>query len=72
MEYLIQIRNDIKTHFLLASDNFMHEIHLMEHRYRYSAFGPFPKYEEEIQKFKATGDLRYIYQNELVNVFSMI
>ena len=31
----------------------------------WSAFGPFSKNKERIQKFKETGDLRYIYQNEL-------
>ena len=31
----------------------------------YSAYGPFTKNKERIQKFKETGDSRYIYQNEL-------
>ena len=31
----------------------------------WSAFGPFSKNKERIQKFKETGDPRYIYQNEL-------
>ena len=31
----------------------------------YSACGPFTKKKERIQKFKETGDSRYIYQNEL-------
>ena len=31
----------------------------------YSANGPFTKQKERIQKFKATGDSCYIYQNEL-------
>ena len=32
--------------------------------YTYSVFGPFTKNKERIQKFKETGDSRYIYQNE--------
>ena len=32
--------------------------------FTYSACGPFTKNKEEIQKFKETGDLRFIYQNE--------
>ena len=31
----------------------------------YSACGPSAKNKERIQKFKGTGDSRYIYQNEL-------
>ena len=31
----------------------------------YSACGPFTKSKERIQKFKQTGDSRYIYKNEL-------
>ena len=30
----------------------------------YSVFGPFTKNKERIQKFRETGDSRYIYQNE--------
>ena len=33
--------------------------------FTYSACGPFTKNKERIQKFKETGDSRYIYQNEL-------
>ena len=43
----------------------MHEIHLKQPGFTYSACGPFTKNKERIQKFKVTGDLRYIYQNEL-------
>ena len=31
----------------------------------YNACGSFSKIKERIQKFKETGDSRYIYQNEL-------
>ena len=44
----------------------MPEINLRQPRFTYSACGSFPKNKERIQKLKKTGDLRYIYQNELV------
>ena len=33
--------------------------------FTYIASGPFPKNKERIQKFKETGDTKYIYKNEL-------
>ena len=54
--------NEIVTMFLSAGDKFMPEMHL---RFTYSAYGPFSKNKERIQKFKETGDSRHIYQNEL-------
>ena len=33
--------------------------------FTYSAFGPFTKNKERIQKSKETGDISYIYKNEL-------
>ena len=42
----------------------MPEIHLKQPRFTYSARGPFTKRKERIQKFKETGDSRYIYQNK--------
>ena len=44
----------------------MPEIHLRQPRFTYSACGPFIK-KQRIEKFKRTGDLQYIYQNELDN-----
>ena len=35
----------------------------------YSACGPFNKNKKRIKKSQETGDLRYIYQNELDKVF---
>ena len=49
---------------LLARDKFMLEIHLRKPVFMYSACGPFTKNKAKIQKFKETGDYRYIYQNE--------
>ena len=57
--------NDIINKFLLAEDKFMREMHLKQPQYTYSACGPFTKNKERIQKFKETGDSRYIYRNEL-------
>ena len=56
--------NDIINKFLLAVDKFMPEMHLRQPRFTYSACGPFTKKKERIQKFKQTGDSRYIYKNE--------
>ena len=43
----------------------MPEMHLRQLGFSYSACGPFTKNKERIQKFKETGDSRYIYKNEL-------
>ena len=40
-------------------------MHLRQPGYTYSACGPSTKNKNRIQKFKETGDSRYIYQNEL-------
>ena len=57
--------NDIINIFLLAGDKFMSEMHLRQTEFTHSAFGPFTKNKERIQKFKQIGDSRYIYKNEL-------
>ena len=49
----------------------MPEMHLSQLRFTYSACGPLQtkkKNKENIEKFKVTGDSRYIYQNELDKV----
>ena len=43
----------------------MPEMHLKHPGSTYSPFGPFPKNKDRIKKFKKTGDLQYIYQNQL-------
>ena len=43
----------------------MPEIHLKQPGFTYSACGPFTKNRERIQKFKETGDINYIYKNDL-------
>ena len=57
--------NEIVNKFLLAGDKFMPVMHLRQPGFTYSACGPFTNNKERIQKFKETGDPRYIYQNEL-------
>ena len=59
--------SDIINKFLLAGDKFIPEMHLRQTRFTYSACEPFTKNKERIQKFKQTGDSRYIYKNELEN-----
>ena len=57
--------NEIVNRFLLVGDKFMPEMHLRQPGFTYSACGPFTKHKERIQKFKETGDSRYIYHNKL-------
>ena len=51
---------------LLGGDKFIP--HLRQPGFTYSACGPFTKNKERIQKFKETGDSRYIYDNEVDKV----
>ena len=60
--------NEIVNELLLAGGKFMPEMHLRQPGFTYSACGPFTKNKERIQRFKETGDLRHIYQNELDKV----
>ena len=39
-------------------------MHLRQPQFSYSACGPFTKHKQGIQKFKETGDTKYIYKNE--------
>ena len=57
--------NEIVNKFLLAGDKFMHEMHLKQFGFTYSACGPFTKNKKRIKKFRETGDSRYTYRNEL-------
>ena len=61
---IINMNNTINK-FLLTGDKFMPEMHLKQPGFTYSACVPFTKHKERIQKFKETGDVRYIYRNEL-------
>ena len=57
--------HEILNKLLLAVDKFMPTMHLKQPGFTYSACGPFTKNKERIQKFKETGDTKYIYSNEL-------
>ena len=57
--------NNTINKLLLAGDKFMPEIHLRQPQFTYSAWRPFTKHEQRIQKFKETEDTNYIYKNEL-------
>ena len=57
--------NKIVNKILLAGDKFMTDMHLRRPGFTYSACGSFTKNKERMEKFKETGDSRYIYQNEL-------
>ena len=61
--------NEVVNKFLLAEDKFIPEMHLRQPGVTYSAFGPFTKNKERNQKFKETGDSRYIHQKELDQVY---
>ena len=57
--------NKIINKFLLTEEIFMQELHLKQPGFIYSAFGPFTKHLEWIQKFRETGNLKHLYRNEL-------
>ena len=57
--------NEIANKFLLVGDKFMPEMHLRQPDFTYSACGPFTKNKERIEKFMQTGNIGFIYRNEL-------
>ena len=57
--------NEIVNKFLFAGDRFMPEMHLKKTGFTYSAFGPFTKNKERIQKFLQTRNANYIYKKDL-------
>ena len=59
--------NDIIDNFLLAGEKFMPGMSFRQSGFTYSACRTFTKNRTRIQEFKATGDSRYIYKNELDN-----
>ena len=52
--------NEMINKFWSAEDKFIHQMHLKQPEFTYSACGPFTKNKERIQKFKGTGDSKYI------------
>ena len=57
--------NEIVNKFSLAGDKFMPKMHLKQPGFTYSTCGSFTKNKGKIQKFKETGDMKYIYKNDL-------
>ena len=57
--------NNIINKFLLTGDKFMPEMHLRQPGFTYSACGPFTKNKERIKQFMKTGNIDFIYKNEL-------
>ena len=59
--------NKIVNKSLLTGDNFMLKLHLRQHGFSYSAYGPFTKHRKRIQNFRETSYLKHIYMNKLDN-----
>ena len=57
--------NAIVNKSLLGGDKYMWEMHLKQPGFTYSACGLFSKNKERINKFKETGNSRYIYQHKI-------
>ena len=61
--------NEIINKFLLARDRFMLETYLRQPKFTYSACSLFTQNKERMQKFKETGDSKYIYQKKLEKTY---
>ena len=57
--------NEIAIKFSLVRDKFIPEMHAKQPGFTYSAYGPFTKNRERIEKFMQTGNANFIYENEL-------
>ena len=57
--------NEIVNKFLLVGDKFIPEMHLKQPGFTHSACGPFTKNKQRIDKFMQTGNMDFIYKNEL-------
>ena len=55
--------NKIINKILMTGNKFMPELHLKQPALTYSDSGPFTKHREKFQKFKETGNLKYLYRN---------
>ena len=60
--------NEIINKFSLTGDEFMPDLDLKQPGFTNSACGHFTKHHEKIQKFRATGNLKNLYKNELDKV----
>ena len=61
--------NAIVNKFLLPGNTFVPEMHLKQPGFTYSACGPFTKNKERFEKFMKTGNINFIYKNELDKTF---
>ena len=57
--------NETVNRLLLVDDKFMPEMRLKQPGFTFSAYGPFTKNKERIEKFMQTGNTNFIYKNEL-------
>ena len=57
--------NEIVNKFLLVGDKFMPEVHIKQPGFTYSACSLFTKNKERIGKFMQTGNMDFIYTNDL-------
>ena len=57
--------NETVNKFLSTQDIFLAEMHLKQPELNYSAYWPFTKNKERIQRLNETADSSYIYRNEL-------
>ena len=57
--------SEIVNKLLLVRNKVMPEMHLKQPGFTYSACGPLTKNKERIQKLAQTGNINYIYRNEL-------
>ena len=57
--------NKMVNKFLLAGDKFIPEMYLKQPGFTYSSCGPFTKNKERIEKFMQTGNINFIYKNDL-------
>ena len=49
----------------LTGDKFMLELYLKQPQFSYSAWWPFTRYFERIQKIRETGNLKYLYRKKI-------
>ena len=61
--------NEIGNKFLPIGDKLMPGMHLKQPGFTYRACGPFPKNKKRIEKFMQTGNMEYIYKNDLEKAY---
>ena len=57
--------NEIVNKFLLVEDKFLPEMHLKQPGFIYSAYCPFTKNKDRIEKVMQTENTNFIYKNQL-------